>query len=64
MRKIDGYSNNLEEDDKDEKKTIDREFTEQRSYSENNQNAINFRLSDVQRKNEENISKAYFIESI
>ena len=54
----------MDENDKEEKKTINREFTEQRSYPENNQNAFNFRWSDVQRENEEDISQANFIESL
>ena len=54
----------MEENDKEEKETIDREFTEQRSYHENNQNTIDFRWSDTQRENEKYITKANFIESL
>ena len=43
---IDFNGNSSEENDEEEKETINIEFTDQKSYHENYKNAIDFRLSD------------------
>ena len=51
-------SNNLEENDEKEKDPIDIEFTEQKTDPYNDENAIDFRLSDVQEEDEKDIALA------
>ena len=46
----------------EEKEPIDIEFTERKVGSENDENAIKFRLSDVQEENEEIITNDNLIE--
>ena len=41
-------SNSLEENDKEEKEPINIELTEQKTNSDNDENAIDFKWSDVQ----------------
>ena len=43
---------------------IEIDFTEQKGDSENNENAIFFKWSDVQEEDEEDIIKVNFIESL
>ena len=54
-------SNNLEENDEEEKEPIDIEFTEQKAGPENDENVIDFKWSDVQEENQKHIAKANFI---
>ena len=46
------------------KKTIDFEFTEQKSDLKNNGNTINFRLLNLYEVDEQNIAKANLIECL
>ena len=57
------YNNNLKENDEEEKKPIDIDFTEQKT-DPCNENAIDFRLSDVKEENREDIALVNFIESL
>ena len=57
-------SNDSEENDKKEKEPISIELTEQKTDPYNYENAIDFRWSDVQEENEEDIALANFIESL
>ena len=54
-----GYNNNCYEEIEEERKTIYIEFTKQNADSEN---AIDFRWSDVQEEDEEDIALVYLIE--
>ena len=60
---IENKSNDSEENEDEEKEQIDIEFTEQKADPENDENAIDFRWSDVQEE-EVDIDKANFIESL
>ena len=55
--------NDLEENDEGEKDPIEVEFTEQIADPNNDEYAIDFRWSDVQKEDEEDIALANFIES-
>ena len=55
--------NNLEKNDEEEKKPINIEFTEQKIDPYNDENAIDFKWSDVQ-EDEEDIALNNFIESL
>ena len=55
-------SNNLEENDEEEKEPIDIELTEQKINPYNDENDIDFKWSDV--KEEEDIALTSFIESL
>ena len=57
-------SNSLEENNEEEKEPIDVDFTEQKAGPNNHENAIDFRYSDVQEEDEEDIALANFIESL
>ena len=58
-------SKNLEEKDEEEKDPINFELTEQKTNHYNDENAIDFRESDVQEEeDEEDIVQANFIESL
>ena len=61
---IDDKSNNLEENEEEEKEAIDIEFTEQKIDTDNDENVIDFRWSDVKGEDEEDIAKAKLIESL
>ena len=56
--------NSSEEKDEEEKELIDIELTEQKSYSYNDEKAIDFRWSDLQEEDEEDIALANFIENL
>ena len=58
---IDDKSNNLEEN---EEEAIDIEFTEQKADTDNDENVIDFRWSDVKGEEKEDIAKAKLIESL
>ena len=47
----------------EEKEEIDIEFNDRKVYSENNENMIDFRWSDVQGEDKEDISLVNIIES-
>ena len=55
---IENKSNDSEENEDEEKEPIDTEFTEQKADPENDENAIDFRWSDVQEEDEVDIDKA------
>ena len=55
---------NFEENDEEENEPINIELTKQKTDPYNNENAIDFRLSDVQEEDEEDIVLANFIESL
>ena len=57
----DNNNNHLEEEDEEEKEAIEIEFTEQKADPENDENAFDFRWSDIE---EEDITKANLIESL
>ena len=61
---IDDKRNNLEENEEEEKEAIDIEFTEQKADTDNDENVIDFRWSDVKGEDEEDIAKAKLIESL
>ena len=52
----------MEENNWEEKVVINFEFTEQKTGLKNDENVIDFRWSDVQEKDEEDIVNANFIE--
>ena len=57
------YNNNLEENE-EVKEPIDIELTEQKTDPYNDENAIDFRWSEVQKEDEKDIALAKFIESM
>ena len=57
-------SNNLEENDEEEKESINIELTEQKADPYNDENAIKFRWSGVKEEDEEDIALANFNESL
>ena len=57
------YNSNNSEENEEEKEPINIEFTEQNTDPYNDENAIDFRWSDVQEE-EENIALANFIQSL
>ena len=57
-------SNNLEENEEEEKEPINIELTDQKTNPYNDKNAINFKRSDVQEEYDEDIALANFIESL
>ena len=61
---IDDKYNNLEEEDEEEKEEEGIEFTEQKVDSENDENYIYFRWSNIRGKDEEDIVKDNLIESL
>ena len=58
---IDDINNNSNEE---EKEVVGIEFIEQKADHENDENAIDFRWSDIQGEDEEDIAKAYLIENL
>ena len=54
----------MEENEDEEKEPIIIQFTEQNTDFDNNENAIDFRWSDVKEEDEEDIALANFIESL
>ena len=61
---IEYNSNNLEENDEEEKEPINIELTEQKTKPYNDENAIDFKWSGVQEEDEEDIALANFIENL
>ena len=61
---IDDKNNKLEKNDEEEKEAIDIEFSEQKADTDNDENMIDFRWSDVQEEDEEDIAEANLIESL
>ena len=59
-----GYNSNNTEENEEEKETISIELTEQNVEIENEENVIDFRLLNVQEEDEEEITKANFIETL
>ena len=57
-------TNNLEENDEDEKESIYIELTEQKTDPYNDENVIEFRWSGVKEEDEEDIALANFNESL
>ena len=57
-------NNNYEEEDEKEKVIVWIEFTEQKSYPQNDENAIEFRRSDIRGEDEKDNTKANLIESL
>ena len=57
------YNNNLEENE-EEKELINIELSEQKANPYNDENAIDFRLSNVQEEDEEDIVLTNFIENL
>ena len=57
-------SNNLEENDEEEKEPINIELTDQKIDPYNDENAIDSKWSDLTEENEEDIALANFIESL
>ena len=58
------YNNNLNENDEEEKEPINIELTEQKTDPYNDENTIDFRWSDVQEEEYENIALENFNESL
>ena len=58
---IDDNNNNSDEE---EKEAVGIEFTEQKADPENDENVIDFRWSDIEGEDEEDIVKASLIESL
>ena len=58
------YKYNLEENDEEEKEPVDLEFAEQKADPYNDENAIDFRWSDVKEEDEEDIALANFNKSL
>ena len=56
--------NNSEEKDEEEKKSINIEFTEQKTDHYNDKNAIDFKWSGVQEEDEEDNALVNFIENL
>ena len=56
--------NRLEENDEEEKEPINTELTEQKTDPYNDENAFDFKWSNVQEEDEEDIALANFIESL
>ena len=54
----------MEENDKEEKDPINIKLNEQKTDHYNDENAIDFKWSDVQEEDEEGIALANFIESL
>ena len=54
----------MEENDEEEKEPIDTEFTERKADPESDENAFDFRLSDVQGEEVNDIANTNFIESL
>ena len=63
--KIDDSKINSEEEfEEEEKEALGIEFTELKAKPENNESAIDFRWSDIQGEDEEDIAKTNLIESL
>ena len=54
----------MEEKNEEEKESINIELTDQKTDSYNDENAIDFRWSDVQEEGEEDIALSNFSESL
>ena len=54
----------MEENDEDEKQPINIELTEQQTDTYNDENAIDFKWSDLTEEDEEDIALVNFIESL
>ena len=54
----------MENNDEEEKESIDNEFTEQKAGPKNYVNAIDFRWSNILEEDREDILRANFIESL
>ena len=61
---IEYNSNNLEENDEEEKEPTNIELTEQKTDPHNDENAIDFKWSSVKEEDEEDIVLANFSESL
>ena len=61
---IDDNNNNSEEDEEEEKEGVGIELTERKADPENDKNVIDFRWSDIQGKDKEDIAKANLIERV
>ena len=56
--------NNLEENDEEEKKSMEFEFIENKNDQENDENAIDLRWSDIQGEDKNHFAMANLIESL
>ena len=57
-------NNNLEENDEEENEPINIELTEQKTDPYNDENAVDFKWSDVKEEDEEDIALANFIKCL
>ena len=58
------YINNLEDNDEEENEPINIELTEQKTYPYNDENAVDFKWSDVKEEDEIDIALANFIKCL
>ena len=64
LQKYKNNSNNLEENDEEEKEPINIELTDKKTDPYNDENSIDSKWSDLTEENEEDIVLANFIESL